>query len=231
MWSCYVCLFDLEVHPLCESISFVSRVILSYYYVLDWVKIICVTLFYQELAPNDISLTLEDVQLIIGILYCVGTVEISPQRIETLLICAQVLYPCSKTLTKQFQVLGIPTLISFLKKIRDSIQDGGKGLCVKKQIPAPAAAAGFLAPSLLPTAACHKLARPETEVVYFQVGNNYLKFGGLICSFFNTAVKSNALGKLPKKTFYLGISFPNLFTHPPTPGFLWDLGKQNVKFR
>ena len=40
MWSCYVCLFDLEVHPLCESISFVSRVILSYYYVLDWVKII-----------------------------------------------------------------------------------------------------------------------------------------------------------------------------------------------
>ena len=196
MWSCYVCLFDLEVHPLCESISFVSRVILSYYYVLDWVKIICVTLFYQELAPNDISLTLEDVQLIIGILYCVGTVEISPQRIETLLICAQVLYPCSKTLTKQFQVLGIPTLISFLKKIRDSIQDGGKGLCVKKQIPAPAAAAGFLAPSLLPTAACHKLARPETEVVYFQVGNNYLKFGGLICSFFNIAVKSNALAEL-----------------------------------
>ena len=44
----------------------------------------------KELAPNDISLTLEDVQLIIGILYCVGTVEISPQRIETLLICAQV---------------------------------------------------------------------------------------------------------------------------------------------
>jgi hypothetical protein len=44
----------------------------------------------KELAPNDIRLTLEDVQLIIGILYCVGTVEISPQRIETLLICAQV---------------------------------------------------------------------------------------------------------------------------------------------
>ena len=66
----------------------------------------------KELAPNDLSLTLEDVQLIIGILYCVGTVEISPQRIETLLICAQ--------------VLGIPTLISFLKKIRDSISDSGK---------------------------------------------------------------------------------------------------------
>eukprot|EP00092_Neocalanus_flemingeri_P012971 GFUD01013976.1.p1 GENE.GFUD01013976.1~~GFUD01013976.1.p1 ORF type:complete len:1261 (+),score=305.37 GFUD01013976.1:94-3876(+) len=63
----------------------------------------------KELAPNDLSLTLEDVQLIIGILYCVGTVEISPQRIETLLISAQ--------------VLGIPTLISFLKKIRDSINE------------------------------------------------------------------------------------------------------------
>ena len=71
----------------------------------------------KELAPNDLSLTLEDVQLIIGILYCVGTVEISPQRIETLLICAQ--------------VLGIPTLISFLKKIRDSITDSGK--IVKEQ--------------------------------------------------------------------------------------------------
>ena len=41
-----------------------------------------------------------------------GTVEISPARIETLLICAQ--------------VLGIPTLISFLKKIRESINDGSK---------------------------------------------------------------------------------------------------------
>ena len=68
--------------------------------------------FCQELAPNDLSLTLEDVQLIIGILYCVGTVEISPARIETLLIRAQ--------------VLGIPTLISFLKKIRESINDNSK---------------------------------------------------------------------------------------------------------
>ena len=63
----------------------------------------------KELAPNDLSLTPEDVQLIIGILYCVGTLEILPARIETLLICAQ--------------VLGIPTLISFLKKIRESIKD------------------------------------------------------------------------------------------------------------
>ena len=68
----------------------------------------------KELAPNDLSLTLEDVQLIIGILYCVGTVEISPARIETLLICAQ--------------VLGIPTLISFLKKIRESIKDNSNML-------------------------------------------------------------------------------------------------------
>ena len=29
-----------------------------------------------------------------------------------------------------------------------------------------------------------------------------------------------ALGKLPKKTVFFGISFPNLFTYPPTPGFL-----------
>ena len=40
----------------------------------------------------------------------------------------------------------------------------------------------------------------------------------------------NAWGKLPKKNVFFGISFPNLFTHPPTPGFLWDLGKRKVKF-
>ena len=33
-----------------------------------------------------------------------------------------------------------------------------------------------------------------------------------------------------KKNVFFGISFPNLFTHPPTPGFLWDLGKRKVKF-
>ena len=59
--------------------------------------------------------------------------------------------------------MGIPTLISFLKKIRDSIQDGGKG--VKKQVPAQNS---FLAPALLPTP-CHKLARPASDVVYYQV--------------------------------------------------------------
>ena len=33
-----------------------------------------------------------------------------------------------------------------------------------------------------------------------------------------------------KNRFFFGKSFPNLFTHPPTPGFLWDLGNQKVKF-
>ena len=75
----------------------------------------------KELAPNDLSLTLEDVQLIIGILYCVGTVEISPARIETLLICAQ--------------VLGIPTLISFLKKIRESINVNDNSKMIKDPQP------------------------------------------------------------------------------------------------
>ncbi|CAB4069554.1 KRAB [Lepeophtheirus salmonis] len=55
----------------------------------------------RELSPNGLDLTYEDVQLIIGILYCVGTVEISPERIESLLLIAQ--------------VLGIPTLIHLLK--------------------------------------------------------------------------------------------------------------------
>jgi hypothetical protein len=44
----------------------------------------------RELSPNGLSLSIEDVRLIIGILYCVGTVEISPQRIESLLVSAQV---------------------------------------------------------------------------------------------------------------------------------------------
>ena len=30
-------------------------------------------------------------------------------------------------------------------------------------------------------------------------------------------------------TSYMGI-FPNLWTNPPTPGFLWDLGERKVKF-
>ena len=38
------------------------------------------------------------------------------------------------------------------------------------------------------------------------------------------------LGKLPKKFRFFGRPFPNLSNHPPTPGFLWDSGKQKVKF-
>ena len=30
--------------------------------------------------------------------------------------------------------------------------------------------------------------------------------------------------------FFFGRSLPNLFTHQPTPGFLWDLGERKVKF-
>ena len=37
-------------------------------------------------------------------------------------------------------------------------------------------------------------------------------------------------GAAKKKTFFFGRSLPNLFTHPPTPGFLWDLGERKVKF-
>ena len=33
-----------------------------------------------------------------------------------------------------------------------------------------------------------------------------------------------------KKEFFLGRSFPNVFTHPPTQGFLRDLGKRKLKF-
>ena len=49
----------------------------------------------KELAPNGLSLTFEDVELIIGILYCVGTVEISPQRVAALLLAAQVSTNCT----------------------------------------------------------------------------------------------------------------------------------------
>ena len=43
----------------------------------------------RELAPNGLSLTVDDVRLIIGILYCIGTVDISPERTDTLLVAAQ----------------------------------------------------------------------------------------------------------------------------------------------
>ena len=62
----------------------------------------------KELAPNGLDLSFTDVQLIIGILYCVGAIEISPQRIASLIVVAQ--------------VLGIPSLINFLKRVRESSQ-------------------------------------------------------------------------------------------------------------
>ena len=63
----------------------------------------------RELAPHGISVTFDDVRLIIGILYCVGTVEISPPRIESLLLMAQ--------------IMGIPSLIRFLKRIKESLMN------------------------------------------------------------------------------------------------------------
>ena len=33
-----------------------------------------------------------------------------------------------------------------------------------------------------------------------------------------------------KKMFFFGRSLPNVFIHPPTPGFLWDLEKLKVNF-
>ena len=44
----------------------------------------------KELAANDLSLTFEDVHQIICILYCVGTVDISPQKVASLRLIAQV---------------------------------------------------------------------------------------------------------------------------------------------
>ena len=61
----------------------------------------------RELAPHGIDVSFEDVRLIIGILYCVGTVEISPPRIESLLLLAQ--------------VMGVPSLIRFLRRIKDTL--------------------------------------------------------------------------------------------------------------
>ena len=45
----------------------------------------------RELAPHGISVTFDDVQSIILLLYCVGTVEISPQRMELLFLIAEIM--------------------------------------------------------------------------------------------------------------------------------------------
>ena len=61
----------------------------------------------RELAPHGITVTFDDVRLIVGVLYCVGTIDISPQRVEDLLLIAQ--------------IMGIPSLIRLLKRIKDSL--------------------------------------------------------------------------------------------------------------
>ena len=45
----------------------------------------------RELAPHGISVTFDDVRIIVLLLYCVGTVEISPQKVESLLLIAQIM--------------------------------------------------------------------------------------------------------------------------------------------
>ena len=63
----------------------------------------------REMAPHGISVVFEDLKLLIEMLYFEGTVEISPQRIETLLLVAQ--------------VMGIPSVIRFLRRIKDSFMN------------------------------------------------------------------------------------------------------------
>ena len=55
----------------------------------------------RELQPHGVEVSFDDIRLILDILYCVGTVEIPPEKKEFLLLLAQ--------------IMGIPTLIGFLK--------------------------------------------------------------------------------------------------------------------
>ena len=61
----------------------------------------------KELAANDLSLTFEDVQQIICILYCVGTVDISPQKVASLRLIAQV----QEYIVLQLQLLGCSAIM------------------------------------------------------------------------------------------------------------------------
>ena len=63
----------------------------------------------RELAPHGITVVYEDLKLLIEMLYFEGTVEISPQRIETLLLMSQ--------------VMGIPSVIRFLRRIKESFMN------------------------------------------------------------------------------------------------------------
>ncbi|TRY69954.1 hypothetical protein TCAL_02885 [Tigriopus californicus] len=60
----------------------------------------------KELSPNGITLDFTDLQQLVSTLYCVGNLDTSSRGIESMLLVAQ--------------VLGIPTLISFLKRVKTS---------------------------------------------------------------------------------------------------------------
>lgn len=62
----------------------------------------------SELSSNGISLDFGDLQQLVSALYCVGNLDTSSQGIESMLLVAQ--------------VLGIPTLISFLKRVKSSLR-------------------------------------------------------------------------------------------------------------
>ena len=63
--------------------------VLNFVFLWNITGVTCIDL-NKELAANDLSLTFEDVQQIICILYCVGTVDISPQKVASLRLIAQV---------------------------------------------------------------------------------------------------------------------------------------------
>ena len=53
----------------------------------------------------------------------------------------------------------------------------------------------------------------------------------ILCKLLNPWKHHLDKGRYKKNPFFWGGKpFPNLFTHPPTPGFLEDLGKRKVKF-
>ena len=57
----------------------------------------------RELAPHGISVTFDDVRIIVLLLYCVGTVEISPQKVESLLLIAQIMVIFFKKIPQKFK--------------------------------------------------------------------------------------------------------------------------------
>ena len=57
----------------------------------------------RELAPHGISVTFDDVRIIVLLLYCVGTVEISPQKVESLLLIAQIMVIFFKKISQKIE--------------------------------------------------------------------------------------------------------------------------------